>query len=384
MKMQNQLEINTRLADRLCEHSLAWFITIRNSLQQVWQTVVRGRAVITEANAKTSDSAREVLQTMPVGVVLLDHSGVVTEANPAAIELLGRELQGVIWRDAVQQLFVTDGDNDIEVRTSNGHLLNVTTYALPGKGGQVILLTDVTRITVLRAEYEHVQRLFSMGNMLANLAHQIRTPLTTAMLYNSLRTPALEDSSRRKLQSSLQHLERLVNNMLLFARGKTMQRKVVDVIGLVTELKDLTAPLVEKQGCWLNIINRAGKASILANRDAIITALQNLIVNAAQASDSGSEITIDIHHSAGRLEICVRDRGHGIAPEVMPGIFNPFFTTRSNGTGLGLAVVHSVIHSHGGEIQVKSAPDQGTVFSIILPEVEAVTVATADTADIAA
>jgi two-component system sensor histidine kinase FlrB len=382
--MQNQLEINRHLADRISEYSHDWFITIRNKLQLIWNTVVGGRSVRAGVNATVRDMSRDVLQTMPVGVVLLNHSGVVTETNTAAVELLGRQLQGVIWRDAVHQLFVTDCDNDIEVRTSNGHMLNVTTYALPDQGGQVILLTDVTRITVLRAEYEHVQRLFAMGNMLANLAHQIRTPLTTAMLYNSLRTSAADDNSRRKLQSSLQHLERLVNNMLLFARGKTMQRKVVDIISLATEVEDLTAPLVEKQGCWLNIVNRAGDASILANRDAMITALQNLVVNAAQASDSCSEISLEIERTgSGRIEIRVRDHGHGIDPEMLPGIFNPFFTTRSNGTGLGLAVVHSVVHSHGGEVLVKPAPDRGTVFCIMLPEVRPVTT-TAETADIAA
>jgi two-component system, sensor histidine kinase FlrB len=331
------------------------------------------------ASAKTRQAYRhtapgylvDVFSIMPVGMVVLDSSGTVTLVNPAAVQILGKTPQGQIWREVVQQAFKPDITIHPEASTRSGLVVNVTTCALPGQQGQLVMLADVTASSSVRKRREHKHRLVAMGKTLASLAHQIRTPLATAMLYATSRSDDLTRNAENtnKIQTSLRHLDTLVNNMLLYARDQIISREIVRVAELLVDLEELLRAEVEKHGARLSINDYTKQACISGNRAVFITALQNLVINAIEASDAGAEIKINAELcDAEKIEITVSDNGPGIDPDIVEQIFNPFFSTKGSGTGLGLAVVSTIVQAHDGELWTKSQPGQGVTFGIRLPK----------------
>jgi two-component system sensor histidine kinase FlrB len=224
----------------------------------------------------------------------------------------------------------------------------------------------------LREEAERNKRLAAMGEMAAQLAHQLRTPLAAALLYaGNLENPGLAEGARvaiaQKTVSRLKHLERLIQEMLLFARGEVLGRETFPVSALMVELVHTFEPLARAKDVSLRIDDGSVIADITGNRKALMGALTNLLENALQAVDAGGIVSLDVARDDGHLAIRVRDNGRGMPPDVVARLFEPFFTTRSEGTGLGLAIARGVARAHGGSINVHSDPGIGTEFVITLP-----------------
>jgi two-component system sensor histidine kinase FlrB len=223
----------------------------------------------------------------------------------------------------------------------------------------------------LREEAERNRRLAAMGEMAAQLAHQLRTPLAAALLYaGNLELPELPDATRiaiaGKTVDRLKHLEHLIQDMLLFARGEVLGRETFAVSDLLGDLGVTFEPLARKHGVQLEV-RSAADCSVTGNRKALAGALTNLLENAMQAVAAGGRVTMAAEQRAGQVALCVRDNGQGMTPDVVARLFEPFYTTRSDGTGLGLAIARGVARAHGGNIEVHSEPDVGTEFVITLP-----------------
>lgn len=224
----------------------------------------------------------------------------------------------------------------------------------------------------LREAAERNKRLAAMGEMAAQLAHQLRTPLAAALLYaGNLENPDLPAASRvaiaGKTVDRLKHLEHLIQDMLLFARGEVLGRETFPVADLLTELAHTFEPLARRRAVELRIEETSGNACLTGNRKALAGALNNLVDNALQAVAAGGRVTLAAARAGGDLVLTVRDNGRGMSPDVVARLFEPFFTTRSEGTGLGLAIARGVARAHGGGIDVRSAPGAGTEFIITLP-----------------
>ncbi len=165
-----------------------------------------------------------LLKGLPAGVVVLDSAGCVQQANPAAEALLGRALVGTLWRDVIAHSFAPEPQAGCDLRLASGRLVSLSTCPLEDEPGQILLLTDVTESRALQERANRDQRLMSMGKMVASLAHQIRTPLSSALLYVShMKHPALDEQKRLRLADKIldriRHLEQLLKDMLLFAHG---------------------------------------------------------------------------------------------------------------------------------------------------------------------
>ncbi|HZV54868.1 MAG TPA: HAMP domain-containing sensor histidine kinase [Rhodocyclaceae bacterium] len=227
----------------------------------------------------------------------------------------------------------------------------------------------------LREEAERNKRLAAMGEMAAQLAHQLRTPLAAALLYaGNLENPDLPESSRvsiaQKAVARLKHLERLIQDMLLFARGEVLGRETFPVAELLGDLAHTFEPLARSRNVDFRIEADSGEALLTGNRKALVGALTNLVENALQAVDTGGIVTIASACCGNQMILAVRDNGRGMTSDVVTRLFEPFFTTRSDGTGLGLAIARGVARAHGGGIDVRSDPGVGTEFIITLPLVE--------------
>lgn len=337
-------------------------------------------SVLQETRRRTSDAEAEqsrlaerlnsLMNALPAAVVVLDGSGRVVQCNPAAESLLQIPLQGRLWRELIGDLFSLQAAVDDVLQLQNGRLVTLSTRPLGSEPGQVLMLQDVTDTHQLRSRLAHSRRLADMGRMAASLAHQIRTPLASALLYVSqLHSSRLPEEKRErfvtKAMDSLKGLEKLIDDMLLFARDGQGERELLSVGELLNAVVLETQNHTPAVACSVAISN--DRRSLLGNRVLLKSALQNLLNNAVEAG--ASHIRLQASCDASWCELSVADDGHGIAAEQQQRVFEPFVSGRSGGSGLGLAVVRAVVQSMGGEVRLESKPGEGSRFILRFPAV---------------
>lgn len=322
---------------------------------------------------RLANRLQQLLETLPGAVVVLDGNDVVQECNPGAVELLGEPLLGECWAEVVKKAISGMSGDGYYATLNDGRQVGISSRALGTEPGRILLLKDDTETRRLQEMLNRHQRLSAMGEMVARLAHQIRTPLASSMLYVSqLRKPQCNAADRvrhaEKVLGGLRQLERMVNDMLAFARGGEFYPETIPLETLLEALRQILAPQLQQCDGHLRIINTCPEAAVEGSRDMLLGALLNLATNAMQACGDGADLVVEVRADGGAaVEILVKDNGPGITADIQDQIFEPFFTTRSGGTGLGLAVVRAVIQGHRGDIQVRSAPGRGTTFILKLP-----------------
>ena len=356
---------------------------LRESQGLLEQQVTQLQAELAEVSAQRSRELAEkaclagrlqnLLDLLPGGVIVLDGRGVVREANPAARELLGEPLEGQLWRELIRDRFAPRDDDYHEVSLRSGRRVSLATRSLRGEPGQIILLTDLTETRHLQSQLARNERLSALGRMVASLAHQIRTPLSTALLYAShLNQPELSTGHRQRfsqrLRDRLQTIEQQVRDMLIFARGDLPLHDRVTANSLFAGLQQQAETLVDEAGADCRWGDRAPEGvRLLCNQEPLIGALLNLIENAIQAGTPAARIKVIQRLQEGRLSISVVDGGRGMTRAELAKIGEPFYTTRSQGTGLGVSVVKSVAQAHGGAFLLRSRAGQGSWAELIVP-----------------
>jgi len=323
-----------------------------------------------EAKEALSERLSLLLNALPAGVVVLDCAACVSEANPAACRMFGRTIIGETWLALAQaRLVATEAPDEWQL---DERRLSIVESPLDSAGGRILLIHDVTAAHALKAELERNQRLAAMGEMAASLAHQLRTPLATALLYSAnLCQPDLDDAARvrfaGKTAAQLKRLERLIQEVLLFARGESIGRDTIPVWQLLADAAQTVEPLFADRKVAFQVACAADGVVVTGSRKALAGALVNLLENALQACTVDGKVTLGASVADGALLLAVRDSGVGISPEIQARVFEPFFTTRGQGTGLGLAIALGVARAHGGTIKVSSLPEDGSEFVIMLP-----------------
>ena len=314
-----------------------------------------------------------LLQVMPAGVIVIDGKGIVRQANEQAKALLGEPLEEEVWRRIITRSFKPRADDGHEVSLVDGRRVKLSITPLENEPGQLIVITDLTETRQLQARVSHMQRLSSLGKMVASLAHQIRTPLSAAMLYASNLTrkglgQEAQEQFANKLTDRLKELESQVNDMLLFAKsGEEQVVSNITLSELLTSVEGSAQTMTVQARQTLGFSGFEQEVSITGNLTALQGALLNLIHNASQVTPKGELVAVDASVSGNRLNIAVTDKGPGVPEGLKHKIFEPFFTTKNNGTGLGLAVVKSVVNAHNGTLSVFNTPEGGACFSVSLP-----------------
>jgi len=320
-----------------------------------------------------SSQANLLIDAMPTGLVMLDGNGIVIKINPVARLLLDEPILGQPWVNVIQRSFKPRKDDWHEVSLNDGRRVKLEIRTLGDQPGQLIVITDLTETRLLQDKISQMQRLSSLGRMVSTLAHQIRTPLSAAILYganlsNQKLTLRDRENFQDKLMNRLQDLEQQVNDMLLYAKSGNQQvLEVLPVNTLISESVHALEAQINDAGATMNINYCPDDIKILGNQRALCGAIQNLINNSLQLIPQQAEINIDIQTHTDTVFIHVRDNGEGIKAELHDKIFEPFFTNRASGTGLGLAVVKSVANAHKGDVILLSKAGQSAHFCIKLP-----------------
>ncbi len=317
---------------------------------------------------------QSLLDLLPGGVIVIDGQGVVREANPVARGLLAKPLVGMLWRQVIATNFAPRKDDGHEISLKDGRRLSIATRSLHGEPGQLVLLTDLTETRRLQDQLSRHERLSALGRMVASLAHQIRTPLSAALLYAShLSEQVLPQEQQQRfagrLKERLHELEHQVRDMLVFARGELPLPDRLSPSALFDALRGAAEPHVQGMHVRWQCDARVGE--LLCNRDTLVGTVLNLVQNSIQAGGRESRLKIHLYARGTTVRLSVSDSGPGIDKATLARLGEPFFTTKTTGTGLGLAVVQAVVRAHQGELQLRSRVGRGTCATLVLPLIPA-------------
>ncbi|MGZ5000943.1 MAG: sensor histidine kinase [Methylomonas sp.] len=316
---------------------------------------------------KLASRLQQILAALPAAVIVLNIHKQVIDCNNHAVDFLGEPLLGQDWQAVMARSLQPVAGSPRERELRDGRKVNITRNLLSNDAEEIILLSDVSELRTLQDLLAQQKHLSAMGEMVASLAHQIRTPLATAILYASQVTkPNLAEEKRRqfsqKILERLHYLERQVNDMLIFAKQGRLAMQSFSLRQLLDHVMDG----MESYAGSFTIDNRLHKDLLLGNEDALRGALMNLLNNAVEAGAGRIELTVQQNDEVCAC-IAIEDDGPGMDAQQQTRLFEPFYTTKSHGTGLGLAVVDSVVKAHDGHIVCRSAPGQGSTFILTLP-----------------
>ena len=336
-------------------------------------------------------------QSLTVGVLAVGRDGVVIAANPPACRLFDRSLDQLATQridevlaqaPGADELVLTLQGNGPEQRST--HWITQADYEAPrhvelvavrspapydSQLAGVVLAEDQTQLRRLEQQAALRSRLTGMGEIATRLAHEIRNPLGSIALFASVLEDELAGdqdlgSLASQLVSGVKSLEHIVTNTLEFARPRRMSITRVNLAQVVADaLVYVEHPVAQKSIHVGFDLGRTSETWIAGDGEQLRQVFLNLILNAIQAMDEGGELRIGIQRNVGdQWEVTVSDDGAGIPEELLGRIFDPFFTTREKGSGIGLAVVHSILEGHDAHIEVESTVGAGATFRVCFPE----------------
>lgn len=307
----------------------------------------------------------DVLLSLPLGVATLAPGGALTPQNPAA----GPLLAGLEPGDLPPARGYAE-------RPVGGRLVGIRRSPLHGIGGapigDVLVLEDVSEQRRLAEQIRQAERLAALGQLAGGLAHEVRNPLaivraTAQMLARRLGARDGAAEPLRIMTEEADRIDRLVGALLDYARPRPLERAGVDLAALVRQLAAAMAPLALQHGVALRAETPPAPLLIRADAEQLRQAVLNVALNAIQASPPGGAVLLACSAGRAAARIEVEDCGPGIPPAVRGRMFDPFFTTRDDGAGMGLAVVARIISEHGGGLEVAERPGGGARVSIRLP-----------------
>ena len=304
----------------------------------------------------------DILTCLPVGVSTLEDS-TLTHRNPVAIKLLAKI--------DPMALPATSGYHELLVDTQPLGIYRSILRPVDGsQNGYVLVAEDLSERYALAQQVRQNQRMIALGQLAGGLAHEVRNPLSiiraTAQLLQAKTAHAPELSTYTGiLTSESDRIERLISDLLHYAHPRPLLPQQFDLVTLLGEFKQACLPLVEQYGIALEL-DVPPTLTMIADWEYLWQALLNVVLNAFQASVPGQTVMLqaDGQHD---ILLAVHDQGKGIPQHVREHLFDPFFTTRDDGVGLGLAVVARIIAEHHGTIKIISPPDGGTSVCFHFP-----------------
>lgn len=340
----------------------------------------------------------KLLETMGNAVISVDNNGIIKTFNRKSEEIFGKRREEALNKDCQEVLNLNiegecifkkcllerkniDQEIILEEKELNKKILEVNTSFLTGELGEitgvVAEIRDVTEIKNLNEEIARNKRLAALGKLSAGIAHEIRNPLSSIrglaqFVYNSF---SKTDERKEDLNTIIQEVDRLnklVVQVLDYAKVKELNLTYFSINNLVNKIVELFKQEIKNKQIRFYLELSPDISQIQADEDQIRQILMNIIINAIQAIPEKGEITIKTEKSLLRgesaIKFIIEDSGVGIAEKDLNQIFDPFFSTKEQGSGLGLSIVYKLVEGHQGEIKVESKEGEGTKFIIFLPQ----------------
>ncbi len=354
---------------------------LTDSYQQLEQQVVVLNEALKQSNSEKiqylsdkdalASQLEGLIEAIPGALIVLDEQQKIVKVNACARHWFGNSLLGQQWSQLRSSILTYQGERTEQFVLHNGKTVALSMKELSGQSGQVVLLSDITHQQELTQQLEHKKKLADMGQFSASLAHQIRTPLASALLYASqLSSDTLNAEAQQKFSTKLLDRLRVLNSqvtdMLNYSHSGDFVKQPNKLTAFVHTLKDL----YHGKKVYFDMGDFSEATAIYISHDALIGAISNLLDNALEASGSNNDVLCSIQViEDNNLKIVVKDQGRGLSFEQQEKIFKPFYTDKTNGTGLGLAVVSNVVNAHKGRVKCESNIGVGTTMEVQLPVV---------------
>lgn len=357
-------------------------------------TDITERNAAQEALRESEERYRSIVQNSPLGLFRASSDGQLILANATLARILGydtaEEMRGVqltsmcATDSCARQLesALGNGDNiatECQWRRRDGHTVTVRLTAHPAIGSHARdiegFVEDVTPLRRAEEALRHSEKLAAIGQLISGVAHELNNPLSAILLFvETLLNEAQSDEDRDALAMIRDQARRsraIVRDLLSSARGGDVRRVRTNPVEMLERTARGLTLQVEELGAHLELSLANRLPDVELDGSAIAQVVTNLVVNAAQAAGQEGVVRLRSRAADARIEIVVEDTGPGIPADVMPRLFEPFFTTKPHGegTGLGLAVSHGIIETHGGSLTAENLPAGGARFVVTLPVV---------------
>lgn len=318
-----------------------------------------------------------VIACLGVGVLVVTEFEEITGWNPEAQGLFGDVLEGgvllrhvlsrapIVLKVAVEQAFtIAAGGERISRRafdSSSDRAWSIIASPLPA-GGATLAIQDISDHERAERELARVRRLAEIGQMTAAIAHEIRNPLTGIRTAAQMVQGVSEEASEygKIIEEEALKLNALCDQFLEFARPIALNIREFDPAEVVRSVGEHHRPDFLRAKVHFDLSFGAPSPTIKGDPLRLEQVVRNLLLNAIQACQTGGTVTVRVDGP----RITIRDTGAGIEPHVMDKLFTPFFTTKANGTGLGLSTVRKIVDAHNWDVSVQSSPGQGTTFEL--------------------
>jgi len=333
---------------------------------------------------------------LPVGIIATDQDGRIRTFNSTASAMTGREAESVrngepeaVLPSEIARFFALQDqsdeitDRDVVLKGADNMRYSLHLSSLPVYNqfsefmGRVLLMYDLSELKRLEKEIQRHDRLVALGKMAAGVAHEVRNPLSSIKGFATLLGSKFKDGSQEHEAANLmvqeaERLNRSITELLNYARPTPLRKESVDLGEIIDQGLKLISSDAQVLGVKTSLDVEADLPAISVDKDKINQVLLNLYLNGLQAmehSTSEKELKVSVHRDvqAGFLVIEVKDTGSGILPEDLDKVLDPYFTTKPDGTGLGLALAYKIIDEHKGSIRFSSSEGKGTTVSVFLP-----------------
>jgi two-component system sensor histidine kinase FlrB len=311
---------------------------------------------------KAEEGLYNILNSLPVGVVV-QHGKSTLFTN--------KEAERFGWPEFSERLDHADGDMG-EVRNGKGYFRWRKSSLTNGSAGkEVIVFEDVTEVQRMKERFERDERLRAMGEMAARIAHEIKNPLGSMQLFLSMTVRGKVGPKEKDYINSVifgvNTIDRIINNLLSYTRPKTISLRKAKLSRVVKETLDFMSVSVGNRDIKIQF-DSAYDADAWFDPDLLKLCLMNFISNAIEAIGDKGHIDVEIREEGRFASVIFTDSGVGMSEETRRNIFNPFFTTKDKGVGLGLFIAHNIVKAHEGYIEVESIEGKGSSFMIYLPK----------------
>ncbi len=345
--------------------------------------------------ANIQDYTQSILRSITAGVMTVGPDGSVVTVNPAVERMFGSREADMVPR-RLKALLADDGGieeditkvlsgrvprtvRDTRIITKGGRVLHVqvTTSRMRDVDGRIIgavvTLEDVSEVKALTDQLIRADRLAAMGELTAGVAHEVRNPLGIIRAsVQLLEEPGADRETVREattvIKQEIDRLDKVIKALLDFGRPNRPHMQQVDLSDVIDDVVLFTRRFAKQSNVRIERSIPETLPPVRADADQLKQVFVNLISNAVQAMQPiGGLITVSAREDEGFVSVTVADTGPGIPAARLPKIFDPFYSTRSDGTGLGLTMVHRIIDEHDGHIEVASNVGEGTSFTVSLP-----------------